>query len=347
MSLINEALRKAQKERASAKNDPATSGGPRPLPTGGHRPSPVTAGHGPIKLIAGLVIFGCALGAAIAFTIVLIQPAPKDTASQPAGQEYPVRLVEKSVTGAEPPEMTEPLSSTATPEAKPKAKAADLTTPQMEPPPELDLPLPSAPPTPPAPILEDPEPAVPEQPATVAENKPTPAAPPPDKPAQPAEPLPPIAIRLPAEGRITVTTGDQEFSASDVETTANTLTTLLASRRNAPVTIAADSTTPHKNVVALMDALQKAGFSAISLRTVEVPAPKPKAPAADPVKTFLDDANITGVRVAGSRSKVLMNNQVFRIGDVVDEKLGLKVADITSEAIVFNDESGTEFRKSF
>jgi hypothetical protein len=69
---------------------------------------------------------------------------------------------------------------------------------------------------------------------------------------------------------------------------------------------------------------------------------------ADPaIIAFLEASHIGGVKVAGKQSRVLMNNQVFFIGSVVDPQSRLRIKAITNSEIEFVDESGLEYRKRF
>ncbi|MBK8476758.1 MAG: hypothetical protein IPL39_10715 [Opitutaceae bacterium] len=52
----------------------------------------------------------------------------------------------------------------------------------------------------------------------------------------------------------------------------------------------------------------------------------PTASVEDPrVLAFLDNARISGIRIAADDAKLLMNSKVYRTGDTVDRELGLKV----------------------
>lgn len=68
--------------------------------------------------------------------------------------------------------------------------------------------------------------------------------------------------------------------------------------------------------------------------------------AEDPrVLAFLDSARINGIRVAADDAKLLMNNKVFRAGDIVDRELGLKLITIRPGELVFEDKRTTQYRK--
>jgi hypothetical protein len=63
------------------------------------------------------------------------------------------------------------------------------------------------------------------------------------------------------------------------------------------------------------------------------------------ILAFLDNARINGIRIAADDAKLLMNNKVFRAGDIVDRELGLKLTIIRSGELVFEDKRGTQYHK--
>lgn len=88
----------------------------------------------------------------------------------------------------------------------------------------------------------------------------------------------------------------------------------------------------------------------------ELPAPapaaaKPAAPGnapADPrVHAFVDAIRVTGIRSSGNESKVLMNDRVFRVNDVVDRSLELKLVKVESDTLTFVDANGVIYTKNF
>jgi hypothetical protein len=81
-------------------------------------------------------------------------------------------------------------------------------------------------------------------------------------------------------------------------------------------------------------------------RPVLVP---PAAPAAPPpgapspaLQDYVETLRITGWSAAGAPAerKVMINERVYRINDVVDRALGLKLVEIQSDGITFADERG-------
>jgi hypothetical protein len=81
------------------------------------------------------------------------------------------------------------------------------------------------------------------------------------------------------------------------------------------------------------------------------PAAKPLPPAAPQqnrkILVYIDGLRVTGVRAAGTDSKVLMNDRVYRVNDMVDYELGLRLTSVTTSALTFEDESGVVYTKTF
>jgi len=94
-----------------------------------------------------------------------------------------------------------------------------------------------------------------------------------------------------------------------------------------------------------------------STRPVSVTvAPPPAPPGPVPVTrvsvtqeakvyAVIDKLRITGVRGTGSEARVLMNEKVYRINDLVDRELGLRLVEVTSGQLGFVDATGQKYRK--
>jgi len=64
------------------------------------------------------------------------------------------------------------------------------------------------------------------------------------------------------------------------------------------------------------------------------------------IVVLINSLHVTGVRVAGDDSKVLMNNRVYRLNDTIDYDLGLKLTGVSTTALTFVDDSGVVYTKS-
>ncbi|HZL45468.1 MAG TPA: hypothetical protein VFC28_04515 [Opitutaceae bacterium] len=65
------------------------------------------------------------------------------------------------------------------------------------------------------------------------------------------------------------------------------------------------------------------------------------------IRILLENARVAGVRVAGDDSKVLMNDRVYRVNDVVNVELGLRLTGVGTSALTFVDEDGRVYTKTF
>ena len=73
-----------------------------------------------------------------------------------------------------------------------------------------------------------------------------------------------------------------------------------------------------------------------------------KAAAAKPsqdIIQWLSEAKISGVRISGSASKVILNNKAYSVGDTVNLVLDLKVMAIQETRILFVDANGKKYIK--
>lgn len=65
------------------------------------------------------------------------------------------------------------------------------------------------------------------------------------------------------------------------------------------------------------------------------------------VQAFVDAVRVAGIRSSGADSRVLMNDRVYRVNDIVDRALGLKLVRVESDRLVFEDANGMSYEKTF
>ena len=86
---------------------------------------------------------------------------------------------------------------------------------------------------------------------------------------------------------------------------------------------------------------------------VPTPTPAPATPTLAAtgqdirILTLIDSLRVAGIRSSGTDSKVLMNDRVYRINDVVDYALGLRLTKVGADGLTFTDPSGTTYVKNF
>lgn len=62
---------------------------------------------------------------------------------------------------------------------------------------------------------------------------------------------------------------------------------------------------------------------------------------------IVDALRISGIRASATDPKVLMNERVYRLNDVVDHTIGLRLKEINSTNLVFIDETGATYVRNF
>jgi hypothetical protein len=65
------------------------------------------------------------------------------------------------------------------------------------------------------------------------------------------------------------------------------------------------------------------------------------------ILAYLDALQVNGIRPSPDDPKALMNNRVFRTGDIVDRELNLRLTGIAPSKLTFEDERGMIYLKSF
>jgi hypothetical protein len=87
----------------------------------------------------------------------------------------------------------------------------------------------------------------------------------------------------------------------------------------------------------------------VAVATPEI-ANAPKNLAAKPsaeVVAFIDAIHVTGVRSSGDGSKVLMNDHVYKVNDVVDRMLNVRLIEVKPDGLTFEDSNGVQYSKNF
>lgn len=86
------------------------------------------------------------------------------------------------------------------------------------------------------------------------------------------------------------------------------------------------------------------------------PAPEPARPAAPPPMlepraiNHIESLRVAGIRASASDpkdSKVLMNDRVYRIGNIIEAEMGLRLVEITSSSLTFEDARGGRYTRTF
>ena len=77
-------------------------------------------------------------------------------------------------------------------------------------------------------------------------------------------------------------------------------------------------------------------------------AAAPTPPTSDPrAHAFIDAVKVKGILPSGTDSRVLMNDRVFRVNDIVERNLGIRLTKVESNALTFTDSNGAVYVKNF
>lgn len=282
MSLINEALKKAQQSRPQPGSDTNRFGG-------GFASSSVSM-HRDLRVFRW--IFGIVLMSSVLVTLLLMLVT--FSRKEPASDNAPEKVEEIAVT------VVRPAPTTPTADALPAEPALPQPAPIL-----LNL----QPPEPPPIVIRGFEP----------EEPPAPAIPPETTFVPPAETSLPSSVPT-AEAVVIPSPAE---SASPAQADASTPD---------PATAISTAATVSSQVV-----------------TIDGDAPPPPPPPSDPaaIRAFLEESRISGIRMAGNDSRVLLNNRVYSIGSTVSHALGLSIEVIQPNEITFVDAAGNRYRKSF
>ena len=63
--------------------------------------------------------------------------------------------------------------------------------------------------------------------------------------------------------------------------------------------------------------------------------------------SVIEHFRVGGIRMAGADSKVLMNDKVYRLNDIVDYELNIRLTNIEAKALTFEDSRGAIHVRTF
>jgi len=353
MSLINEALKKAQQERERAEGKDTRTTARRVAPGGGvaARPPGIPGGNIP-KYVAAAVIGVSAVGAVAVFAVNIFigGSGPGEVAAQePERAELAVSLQPAGTDAGAVGEDAPDAGGMRITYVEREAPAQALNARQREAlrrPPALD-------------------------PAALAAGAP---------PALVEEPAPDSTGVLPAaDAQSALARAERALKGSGPVRRAGTESaTAPAATRDFEASIGQGAQMPEQGAGAAGVPAPRREGAVASVAPPEplpegeakpepaapVPAAEPPAPeAADAipatvaaglspaeryrleVQKVVDTLNISGLREAGERSKAIINNRVYRHGDVLDRDYGLRVAKILNSEVIFVDGRDNEYRK--
>jgi hypothetical protein len=115
------------------------------------------------------------------------------------------------------------------------------------------------------------------------------------------------------------------------------------SRPTGPTPVATPGSTPAAPPAAIPET---PAAPSVGEHPVAPPAPATARP--DPrAQTWVDTVRVTGIRPSGADSKVLMNERVYRVNDVVERALGLRLTEVAADRLTFTDANGIVYTRNF
>jgi hypothetical protein len=65
------------------------------------------------------------------------------------------------------------------------------------------------------------------------------------------------------------------------------------------------------------------------------------------IQSFVDRLRVTSIRISDTGNKAILNDRLFRVDDIVEPSLGLRLTDIQPKLLTFTDESGETYLRRF
>jgi hypothetical protein len=308
MSLINDALKKAQKQQNPQAADAAAvtgTGASTVAPAGLRRGKSMGLERWLLGIVALVVVL---VGLTVVGVLVFRKEGPPQIAAAPRPiASPPVAPIVPAAPAASVPAPAAPSPAGSAPPAAPMASA-----------PTVAAAVPHAASTTAAPMTA--APAIAAAPAVAT------ASPPPAAPSSPA-------VESPAIAAPTVTIAPAVAVATPTVSTPSPAPASSSVQVNLSASAPAPEPTPPPRAAP--------------------PQAKPVPPAASPempyhrrVLAFVDSLHVTGVRAAGDDSKVLMNDRVYHLNDMVNIELGVRLTGVSTTVLLFADENNKVYTKA-
>lgn len=117
-----------------------------------------------------------------------------------------------------------------------------------------------------------------------------------------------------------------------------------AAATSSPAAPAGAVSTPQSTVAAADSSPAPAPTEVIHITAADLKRTIPPSPQALAV---VDTFKVSGIRASASDPKVLMNDRVFRLNDIVERTYGLRLTEVHADRLLFVDEAGAVYTKTF
>lgn len=170
----------------------------------------------------------------------------------------------------------------------------------------------------------------------------TPSAPAVAATAAPIVVVPPLtppssAPKAPTEEATAPTAPTAKKSSSAASTAVAPTTTVPAATTPATNTPLPQTPLPATTVAAAPPVAEPVG------KSESTPTAKPD----ERIHQYVEALRVTGIRSSGTESKVLMNDRVYRVNDIVDRTLGIRLTKVAPDNLTFTDSNGVTYVKYF
>jgi hypothetical protein len=146
-----------------------------------------------------------------------------------------------------------------------------------------------------------------------------------------------------------VTAGAMDVTTAGAPAAAPTPSSASTSSVVTPPAATPVATTSAPPTVASHPAPATAAVSPAAESTTIPPAAPTLAPGApdERVAAFVEAIRVTGIRSSGAESRVLMNERVYRVNDIVERTLGVRLIKAAADSLTFSDSRGVTYSKNF
>jgi len=75
--------------------------------------------------------------------------------------------------------------------------------------------------------------------------------------------------------------------------------------------------------------------------------PAPAIKLGTRIQSFIDRLRVTSIRISDTGNKAILNDRLFRVNDLVEPSLGLRLTEIKPSQLTFTDEAGNTYLRHF
>ncbi|MBX7122216.1 MAG: hypothetical protein K1X42_08800 [Opitutaceae bacterium] len=104
---------------------------------------------------------------------------------------------------------------------------------------------------------------------------------------------------------------------------------------------------PHPSQTAAVAAVPAAAAAPIEVIQITSADLKRSIPPNPQALAVVDTFKVSGIRASASDPKVLLNDRVFRLNDIVERTYGLRLTEVHADRLLFIDDAGAVYTKTF